>query len=704
MRLIRLISLLALLLVSSMGWADGVFSASSRVLYSRYWQADRHARSGADAALLHAFITVKDEKALRQLQRCGVIINGVFGSTVSATIPVASLDAVARTSGVNGVSLAQPLQLCNDVASRLSRVDWIHDAVGQVVPLKGQGVIVGVVDVGIDYNHINLCDDNGVSRVKAVYLPCDSTGSAPVVAGVALPGSCYETPEQIAALTTDYTRSSHGTHTTGTAAGSYNGNAWSGMAPEADIVACGIPNDSLTDVNIANAVNYIFDYASRKGQPCVVNLSLGNNSGPNDGSSPLCRVFESLSGPGRICVVSAGNDGNAPICFHSAIDGVADTVTTLLRNRWGGLQRQGYVSMWSDGSQPHRTRVVIINRSTSRLEYASPVMDSLPEDSVFTLSSDNDSAFAVYYQGEIQFANAQEPRFSATGDQMIGTRFHSFWSFDVESRESGHLLGLQYMADEPVELAGWCTSNTYFYTFGLEGMTGGSTSGSISDLATTDAVISVGAYCSRDTYVDWQGETCMVGKCVPGEIAYFSSFGPDECGIDRPDVCAPGHVVLSSANRYDEHSDRGDWLATAIVGGVEYPYYANRGTSMSAPVVTGTIALMLQVNRHLTVADVRRALQLTSVRDAMVVQDAPRWGSGKLDAWSAVHHVISQTLVPGDVNDDGEVTVADVMRIIEVALADSSGFDAGTIMRADVNGDLEISVSDMNAVIQLIIK
>jgi hypothetical protein len=125
---------------------------------------------------------------------------------------------------------------------------------------------------------------------------------------------------------------------------------------------------------------------------------------------------------------------------------------------------------------------------------------------------------------------------------------------------------------------------------------------------------------------------------------------------------------------------------------------------MSAPVVTGTIALMLQVNKTLTAADVRQVLQATSMRDDFINDDnAPRWGNGKLDAWAAVNHVASQTLLPGDVNDDGEVTVADIMRIVEVIQAGTTRFDAGTMMRADVNKDLEISLSDLNAVIQLII-
>ena len=66
------------------------------------------------------------------------------------------LDEVSRLTGVKAISLAQPLHFCNDMASQLSHVDWVHEAVGQVVPLNGRGVIVGMIDTGIDYNHINF--------------------------------------------------------------------------------------------------------------------------------------------------------------------------------------------------------------------------------------------------------------------------------------------------------------------------------------------------------------------------------------------------------------------------------------------------------------------------------------------------------------------------------------------------------------------
>ena len=692
---------IALITFLPLSAANGL-SAFSKVLLSRQssnYSHDKAAPSHENKSY-QAFISTSDQQTIDLLKSHGVKIDGRFGNYVTARIPASQLNAVVKTRGVLHVSLAQPLHLCNDSARYYSAVDPLHLGKGIVAPIQGDGVIVGVIDSGIDFNHINLCDATGHTRVRAVYLPVDSLGTAPVVQGDTLPGSCYETPWEIEALTTDYTFSNHGTHTTGTAAGSYLDNGWYGVAPKADIVACGLPAEALTDVNVANAVKYIFDYAERAGKPCVINLSIGTNVGPNDGSSFLCQTFSSLSGPGRICVVSAGNDGNAPVCFRYFLNGRGDTVTTLLRNQSGGLQRSGYVSMWSDHDQIHQSRVVVVNRNSGNVEYSSPLIGLLPGDSVYYLSSEVDEALATFYSGEILCANALEPQIDGSNT----ARYHSIWEFDATAVSDEYLLGLQYVADDETSLVGWCTNNTYFYSYDLPGVVGGSSAGSISDLATTDGVISVGAYSTRNTYYSNSGDLVTFKGFKVGDMAKFSSYGPDERGVARPDICAPGAIVLSSANRYDVNSNRQRWPSPVVMEQDTFPYYANQGTSMSAPVVTGTIALMLQVNPALTTAMVRDVLRRSANRDEYVINgQSDRWGFGKLDSWAAIDDVMTNTLTSGDVNNDSEINIADVVAIINIILGKEPDHIA-QLLRADVNRDSEIVISDVNCVINMILK
>lgn len=694
-----LLSLMGMALV----WASTPLTATSKLRLHRHDAvAGKHAPQSS-GEMFQAFIRVDGEEDLSALRTAGVKVNARFDNFVTAQIPASALTEVMSMTCVREISFARPLSLHNDSARSLSCIDRVHDGQGMVAPLTGRGVIVGIIDTGIDFNHVNLCGIDGKTRVKAVYMPCDTTGPRPVVGGDTLPGSCYESPEKIAMLTTDFNGTSHGTHTLGTAAGSYRANGWYGVATEADLVACGMPGDSLSDANVANALKYIFDYADRVNKPCVVNMSIGTNEGPNNGTSFMCRTFEALSGPGRICVLSAGNDGNVPVRFNHRLSGDGDVVTTLMRGKSSGTQHNGYVSMWSDGASVHRSRLVAINRGDNSIGYASPWIGLQDEDSVFTLSSEVEPDFARFFTGEVQFASAMEPQFNQAGDR-IGDRFHSFWIFDA-TISSDYLLGLQYTSSDEIELVGWSTKDDYFDTFGIDGMVGGSTQGSISDLATTDSVISVGAYCSRKSYYDSNNELYTYNRCTPDDIAYFSSYGPDESGIERPDLCAPGFAVISSANRYHDSSHYQHMPPGVTVSGVEYPYSVIYGTSMSAPVVTGVIAMMLQLNPSLTVSDVREAFRASSVKDAFVTGgDHSKWGFGKLDAWSAVDAVIGHCLLPADVNNDREVNIADVMAIVDILLRGNDAADASTLVRADVNHDLEILFSDINYIINLILQ
>ena len=694
-----LLSLMGMALV----WASTPLTATSKLRLHRHDAvAGKHAPQSS-GEMFQAFIRVDGEEDLSALRTAGVKVNARFDNFVTVQIPASAMTEVMSMTCVREISFARPLSLHNDSARSLSCIDRVHDGQGMVAPLTGRGVIVGIIDTGIDFNHVNLCGIDGKTRVKAVYMPCDTTGPRPVVGGDTLPGSCYESPDMIAMLTTDFNGTSHGTHTLGTAAGSYRANGWYGVATEADLVACGMPGDSLSDANVANALKYIFDYADRVNKPCVVNMSIGTNEGPNNGTSFMCRTFEALSGPGRICVLSAGNDGNVPVRFNHRLAGDGDVVTTLMRGKSSGTQHNGYVSMWSDGASVHRSRLVAINRGDNSIAYASPWIGLHDEDSVFTLSSEVEPDFARFFTGEVQFASAMEPQFNQAGDR-IGDRFHSFWIFDA-TISSDYLLGLQYTSSDEIELVGWSTKDDYFDTFGIDGMVGGSTQGSISDLATTDSVISVGAYCSRKSYYDSNNELYTYNRCTPDDIAYFSSYGPDESGIERPDLCAPGFAVISSANRYHDSSHYQHMPPGVTVSGVEYPYSVIYGTSMSAPVVTGVIAMMLQLNPSLTVSDVREAFRASSVKDAFVTGgDHSKWGFGKLDAWSAVDAVIGHCLLPGDVNNDREVNIADVMAIVDILLRGNDAADASTLVRADVNHDLEILFSDINYIINLILQ
>lgn len=644
-----------------------------------------------------AFIEVNDQFQDYQiylLRQAGAQITGRFDGflTVRVRDDVDPL-SLQDIEGVDHITKALTLLTSIDTSRYFSNVAPVHLGEGLEMPYMGTGVIVGLIDCGFDFNHINMFDSNGHSRVKAVYLPLDSAAESPVVNLVRLPGACYETPEEIAQLTTDDDASTHGTLTSGIAAGGYRDNGWYGMAPDADIVLCGMPESEINDVRVAHCISYICDYARRKNKPCVISMSLCSNVGPHDGTSYLNRVCQQEAGPGRVIVTSAGNDGAYAVTAHRTIADSRDTVYTLLTGYRGSNVYTGYINARSNVSKPFNTRMIVVNTATGEIVYRSRVVGTTARGVIANFSTETDSLLARYFTGTAEIIGSIE----------LNGKPSSMCELNMVGASSRYCLGFQYYCPSSNELAIFTSKYAYISNRGFSWAEKGSSVGSISDIAATDSVISVGSYNSRQTVPLRDGTFYTRPNSVPGYLSSFSSYGPDESGIARPDVCAPGSVLVSSANRYFvDPPNIQYWQPSVWVKGEEYTYSPDLGTSMSAPAVAGAVALWLQANPNLSVADVRNVLQQSSYRDSFVRSGySERWGAGKLDAYAGLRYVLHIEEKNGDVNFDGEVNISDINLIVAIILG--RDVEAAMLRRADINNDGEINISDINLIISYIL-
>lgn len=141
----------------------------------------------------------------------------------------------------------------------------------------GEGVVIGVIDDGIDPNHPEL-----QGRV-------DTVNSIDIVAGRS-------------ALTTDL---SHGSELGALMAGNFNGSQTVGVAYRATLLAVRADNGSgnFANADLANAINYAVSRGVN-----VINLSLGSS---NPSSDAVRSAFRAATQAGVIIVVSAGNSGAA---------------------------------------------------------------------------------------------------------------------------------------------------------------------------------------------------------------------------------------------------------------------------------------------------------------------------------------------------------------------------------------------------------
>ena len=188
--------------------------------------------------------------------------------------------------------------------------------------LFGEGVLIAVIDSGIDYSHPDFRNEDGTTRIAALW---DQTipGSPPQGFRI---GTLY-TREQInealqlpmpqrldVVPSTDL--SGHGTHVAGIAAG--NGRASSGLyrgvasSSELLIVKLGesVGSSFPRTTQLMEALEFAVQYAISVGKPLAVNISFGNNYGSHTGRSILESFIDDISNMGRTgIVIGTGNEG-----------------------------------------------------------------------------------------------------------------------------------------------------------------------------------------------------------------------------------------------------------------------------------------------------------------------------------------------------------------------------------------------------------
>ena len=306
------------------------------------------------------------------------------------TVPVGDVERIAALKSVKRFQLARPVKVKNDKARAVSGVDMLHAGTSLPQAYTGKGVMCGIVDNGIDANHINFRDADGKSRIGflAQINANQSTGAITEKFYSNDPADVKDAKD-ITTFTTDDATTFHGSHTLGTMAGGYRGtakvasgdmtngitvantaNPYYGMAYNSDIaVGCG----DLYDAVIAYGVQYILDYAQYKKQPSVINLSLGSNSGAHDGKGMINQYFDKVAKDlNAIICVSAGNEGDKKIALNKTFTATDNKVQSFLLGQdmsaYGyGFLTYGNLEMYSNDNKPLEIQAVIFNKSRGRV-------------------------------------------------------------------------------------------------------------------------------------------------------------------------------------------------------------------------------------------------------------------------------------------------------------------------------------------------
>ena len=463
----------------------------------------------------------------------------------------------------------------------------------------GEGVIIGVIDTGINFCHPAFLDENGNTRVKlfgfsSSEVNCDGIYDSEL-------GVCQYDENKINTLIQqghcNYDLGGHGTHVTGTVAGYWEGSLYNGIAPGATLIVYKLSR--MEDEDAITGLRWIKKKSQELGLPTVVNFSLGTHYGPHDGTSFLSRVVDEVSGPGFIVVAAAGNSGNASIHAYSISS--YDTVR-LKVNTWVDVEG------WYTKGSEYRVSLC----SSTGCSTAEP--GGVAEDYL--------SGCRVYIDNTI-------PSHPLNGDGYFFISVSCRTATEFEIRLTA-LKGTNLRVD--MWIANYYNGEGYFLSNYEKDETGGYMF-TLSVPATANEVIAVGAIGSKPL-----GNETAVNHL--GKVAPFSSRGPTRDGRVRPHVVAPGYFVCSANSGFTQGSDK------FLCGEGEY-YVAYAGTSMASPVVAGLVALYLQDNPQASPDEVKGWLTANAVKDVNTQYPSLAYGYGKA-VYSANTNlgVFSESTVP----------------------------------------------------------
>jgi len=450
----------------------------------------------------------------------------------------------------------------------------------------------------------------------------------------------------------------HGTHVTGIALGrgTLSAGQYQGIAPGSDLVFLKIGNDRSAGASTAAVVNAI-KAAVDIYEADIITMSYGGWDLYRDGTSQEAQAADYAFSQGAAVFFSAGNEAAKAKHYSGTLPagGETDYIPVTVGTSQFPFSILYFDLVWYDGlGTTNDLDLHYYDSSYSELTNVSAQQSESPRGTESELSCYNylASPGTTYY---LKVAN------NSASSQFFHIYEWTGWS--------------------PVTF----TDADPFYT--------------ICTPADADNALAVGAYTTRQSWTNYQGNSYFYPGETVDTVTSFSSRGPRVDGVHKPNILAPACLIASCRDKiiypwpyYNPNADVYPYSLLIIDndglndGNGPADYFLMAGTSMASPMAAGAAALLLQAHPELqgNPASVMDRLQQTAT-----MAQSPDYisGYGVVDAYQAI---ASQPVRKGDLDNDGHIDIYDFVLFAAAYGSELGDDNYDPVADFDNDGDIDI--------------